>query len=255
MSTEAGGGVDAAPGDARRDRAGPALGAAAAAVVSLVGMQLGRALPKTACPSGSDGRHGVERRRHALAVVTVRFRDRHAERHAAGICDTVALRARAPAVRRVRPRRAAPLLAAMDWLPCAARDQSDSPPRCRRSSRTRCNASHTPALYQSRRRRQHVIPRQPNPSRGSISQGIPERSTNTIPRRASRSQQRGRPPFGFAGSSGSRGASAVWSPKGVASTLSERAIGIAMPGPPLGRRSPSERLSLSAVTLSSRVLR
>ena len=102
-----------------------------------------------------------------------------------------------------------PFFAATDAESMAARDQSSSPARCRRSSRIRCNSSHTPAFCQSRRRRQHVIPEQPKTSRGSISQGMPERSTNTIPRSASRSEHRGRPPFGFGGSSGNSGATAA----------------------------------------------
>ena len=52
----------------------------------------------------------------------------------------------------------------------------------------------TPAPCQLRRRRQHVIPG-PHPSCcGSICQGIPLRSTKTMPVRHARSETRGRPP-------------------------------------------------------------
>ncbi len=95
--------------------------------------------------------------------------------------------------------------APMDAASIEARDHSSAPAPSSRSSRTRCSRSHIPAARQSRSR-QHVIPEQPNTSRGSISHGTPERRTKTNPRRASRSGTRGRPPFGLAGPSGSSGA-------------------------------------------------
>ena len=64
--------------------------------------------------------------------------------------------------------------------------------------------------------RSGVMPVQPNRSRGSIAQAMPERSTNTMPSKAARSSprssHRARPPFGFGGSSGSRSATAAHSP-------------------------------------------
>jgi hypothetical protein len=54
----------------------------------------------------------------------------------------------------------------------------------------------TPARCQSRRRRQHVIPDPHSSSCGSICQGIPLRSTKTMPVRHARSETRGRPPLG-----------------------------------------------------------
>src|ERR1700722_19039757 len=62
-----------------------------------------------------------------------------------------------------------------------------------------------PALFQSRRRRQQVMPL-PHPiSFGRYSQGIPVRRTNRIPVSTARSGFGGRPPRGFGRSVGSRG--------------------------------------------------
>src|SRR5215213_973212 len=77
-----------------------------------------------------------------------------------------------------------------------ARDQSiRSAPRIRASS-SACTRVQTPAACQSRSRRQQVMP-QPQPiSRGSISHGIPDFSTNRMPVSAGRFSTAGRPPFG-----------------------------------------------------------
>ena len=135
------------------------------------------------------------------------------ERRALCVDDEVALCARAPPVRGVRAdlraRRRLPPFAGMDALSIEARLQSSSSAAARRSSSTRCSSPSTPAACQSRSRRQHVMPVQPNASRGSIAHGMPDRSTNTMPSRAVRSSQRGRPPFGFGGSAGSSGSTAA----------------------------------------------
>jgi hypothetical protein len=74
------------------------------------------------------------------------------------------------------------------------------------SRSTWCSLRQTPAWYQSRSLRQHVIPL-PHPiSAGKYSQGMPVFSTNRIPVSAARSDTRGRPPLGFGGSGGSSGA-------------------------------------------------
>src|SRR5215208_16566 len=86
-----------------------------------------------------------------------------------------------------------------------ARSQSIWSASPRRSRRTRCSFSHTPASCHSFKRRQQVIP-DPQPiSFGSISQGIPLFSTKTMPVRAARSSMRGLPPWGFGGSGGRSG--------------------------------------------------
>ena len=74
------------------------------------------------------------------------------------------------------------------------------------SRSTWCSLRQTPAWYQSRSLRQHVIPL-PHPiSAGKYSQGMPVFSTNRIPVSAARSDTRGRPPLGLGGSGGSSGA-------------------------------------------------
>lgn len=122
------------------------------------------------------------------------------------IGENVALRSRLAPIGRVRARRRAPLLAAIDALSRAARLKSIPFWRPSRLRSACCRRFHTPTLCQSRKRRQQVIP-EPQPiSRGSSSHGVPERSTNRIPVSAARSDVRGRPPFGLARSGGSNGA-------------------------------------------------
>ena len=58
----------------------------------------------------------------------------------------------------------------------------------------RWSRRHTSRRWQSRRRRQHVMP-QPHPSsRGNVSHGIPLRCTKRMPVSTARSGRRGRPP-------------------------------------------------------------
>ncbi len=79
----------------------------------------------------------------------------------------------------IRP--VAALLAAIGALSRDARLKSMPFWRPSRSRSACCGRSHTSAFRQSRKRRQQVIP-EPQPiSRGSNSQGVPERGTNKIP--------------------------------------------------------------------------
>jgi hypothetical protein len=64
----------------------------------------------------------------------------------------------------------------------------------------------TPASFQSRSRRQHVMPLPQPISWGSISQGMPLLKTKRMPVRAARSGTGGRPPFGLRRRFGSSGA-------------------------------------------------
>ncbi len=204
--------LDAAAGDARRDRPLATFGSAAAVVVGLVGVEPLRAATGSA-PAAPHARDDVEDGGQHAAVVAVGPAQLEAERRAAGVDHDVALCARTASVRGVRAdlrvRRRAPPFAGMDALSIEARLQSSASAAARRSSSTRCSSPSTPAACQSRSRRQHVMPVQPNASRGSIAHGMPDRSTNTIPSRAVRSSQRGRPPFGFGGSAGSSGSTAA----------------------------------------------
>lgn len=74
------------------------------------------------------------------------------------------------------------------------------------SSSNNCQVlSQTPAICQSRNRRQQVIPHPQPISCGSSSHWMPVRKTKRMPVRAARSGIRGRPPLGLAGSGGKSG--------------------------------------------------
>ena len=196
--------VDAASGDPRGDAPPPSGPAAAVKVVGLVGVEFGRPSARAA-HALPDRRHRVDQGGEAPAVVLVRRTERKGERDAVRVGENVALGGGLAAVGRVRARRLAPLLAENEALSSAARDQSTAFARPSRSSSTRWSLAQTPACCQSRSRRQQVIP-DPQPiSRGSRSQPMPVRSTNTMPSRQARSGTRGRPPLGLGGSGGRSG--------------------------------------------------
>ena len=211
MPPELGRGLHAAACDPRDDRAGPAFVPTPAMVVGLGplprkgiaardvpkrSMELVGPLAGPPARARPHARNGVERRCERHAVMAVRARQRHAERRAPAVGAAMPLRARTAPIRRVRTDRLAPLPAPMDAASKEARDPSSSPARSSRSNSTRCRRSPTPAvrhgartdgaprLTQSRRRRQHVMPEQPNTSRGSLSHGRPVRRTNTLIPRA-----------------------------------------------------------------------
>lgn len=179
--------------------------AAFVVVVPLVGMQLFRPL-SGASPAASQRRNGIDHLFEHHAVVPVGSSQFDSQRDALAVDDEVPFAARLTAIGWVRSHFGAPFLAG--WLAesSEALDQSILSAWWRRSSKRWWSFSQTPASCQSRRRRQQVIP-EPQPiSGGSISQGMPERSTKMIPVRAARSDRRGLPPFGLGGSGGKRGA-------------------------------------------------
>ena len=121
------------------------------------------------------------------------------------------LAARPAAVGRVRAAELAPFWAGTDALSSEHRPQSIAFAVPSRSSSTRWSLAHTPALCQSRKRRQQVMP-QPQPiSWGSIAQGMPLWSTNRMPASALRSSTGGRPPFGLGRCGGNSGATTAHS--------------------------------------------
>lgn len=175
-------------------------------IVGLVGVQLARPAARATAAARAHRRDGVECGGQLRAVVGIRPCQDDTERCAAGIDDEVALRARLAAVCRVRAGRRPPFLAGMLALSSAARPQSSCPALSSRSSRARCRAIHTPAICQSRSRRQHDMP-EPQPiSCGRYSHGRPVRRTNRMPASAARSGIGGRPPFGRGRAGGSSGA-------------------------------------------------
>ena len=196
--------LDAAACDPVFDPAPEAGATTAAVIVGLVGMQFVRPATRSARLAW-DGWHCVKQVLEEPAVVSVGAGQQESERDAAPVRDKVALGACLAAVRWVRPRSGAPLFAAMDALSMQARLQSIRSAWRRRRSSSRCSRSHTPVCCQSRSRRQQVIP-DPQPiSRGSISHGMPERSTKRIPLKAARGGITGRPPLGLGRSGGNSG--------------------------------------------------
>jgi hypothetical protein len=197
-------GLDASPGYARLDPTAVTGATAAPMVVGFVGVQLVRPSSRSAALA-RDMWHGIEQFLERHAVVDVGAGQQKGERDAAAICDQVAFGARPASIGRVGTSRGAPFLAAMEELSMHARLQSmRSASRSRRNS-SRCRRSQTPAACQSRSRLQHVTP-DPQPiSAGSISHGMPVRSTNRMPVNAARAGTGGRPPFGLGGAGGSSG--------------------------------------------------
>ena len=176
VAAEAIGALDAAAGDARRDRPLATFGSAAAVVAGLVGAEPLRAATGSA-PAAAHARDDVEHGGQHAAVVPVGPAQLKAERRAAGVDHEVALGARTASVRGVRAdlrvRRRAPPFAGMDALSIEARLQSSASAAARRSSSTRCRSPSTPfgatlepmagrpSPCQSRSRRQQSLPRTP----------------------------------------------------------------------------------------------
>lgn len=215
------GAVDAAPGDARRDAPCAAGLAAGCVIIGLVGMELFGPAAGTATAL-ADGAHRVQHRFQQTAVVAVGRAQANGERDAVRVDQKMTLAARAAAIGRVRAGLFAPLFAATAALSKAQRDQSMALARPSRSSSTWCSLSQIPTRCQSRSRRQQVIP-QPQPiSRGSISQGMPDLSTNRIPVSTARSETGGRPPLGRGRGGGSRGAISAHSVSGTSGLAMSR---------------------------------
>ena len=220
MATQTLAGIDPLAGDADADVAAGQRLPATRDVIGFVGMQLVR--PFAALPTGArDGRDGIEQLLENTGVVAVGAGQERGEGTATSVDHNMALRARFCAIRWVGTCLLAPLLAGMLALSSETRLQSMRSASPSRSSNVRCSRSQTPAACQSRSRRQQVMPEPQPSSGGSISQGMPDLSTKTIPVKQSRSGTRGRPPLGLDGSAGSSGATRAQS--------SSLTSGLAMP--------------------------
>lgn len=114
-------------------------------------------------------------------VVPVGLSEDDAQRNALRLDQEVVLATRLTAIGWVRSSFFPPCTARTEELSATTREKSTfSAPRSLESN-TRCRRSHTPAFCHAWSRRQQVIP-EPQPiSFGSISQGIPEMSTNKTP--------------------------------------------------------------------------
>src|SRR5207237_7593017 len=128
-----------------------------------------------------------------LAVVVVGRGLPVGQRRAMPLDQDVIFRAGLAAIGRIGAGLGPPLLArrlALSRLPRLQSIRSASPSR---SSNRVCSRCQTLARFQSRSRRQQVIPLPQPISRGKYSQGRPVFSTNRIPVSAARSGTRGRP--------------------------------------------------------------
>lgn len=191
-------------GNARGDPPLPQCLATGSAGIGFVGMQFGGAFARsTAFPL--QGRDRIHQLFQQANVMHIGSGMADYQGNSLSFGHNMALRPRFAAIRRIGPGSFAPRGAGTLAESRLARDQSMYPAWESRSSRMRWSCSHTPAVCQSRNRRQQVIPLPQPSSWGSSSQGIPVRSTNKIPVKAARSGIRGLPPFDLEGSGGRRG--------------------------------------------------
>jgi hypothetical protein len=174
-------------------------------VVALVGVKLFRALARTT-RSAAHGEHAVEQVLEPLGIVLVGGTELNGEGEAPRVYQHMVLRARFAAIRRIRTGLVAPFFAGTLEASSAARDQSMAAAAWSSSSRTWCSLRQTPASFQSRSRRQQVMPLPQPISWGSISQGMPLLRTKRMPVNAARSGTGGRPPFRLRRRLGSSGA-------------------------------------------------
>ncbi len=157
-------------------------------------------------PTATHGLHAVEQVLESLGVVLVGGTELNGEGEAPRVYQHMVLRARFAAIRRIGPGLVAPFFAGTLEASSAARDQSMAEAALSSSRRIRWSLRQTPASFQSRSRRQQVMPLPQPISCGSISQGMPLLRTKRIPVSAARSGTGGRPPLGLRRRFGSSGA-------------------------------------------------
>jgi len=124
------------------------------------------------------------------------------QRGALAVNNQMALRAVFAPIRGIRACFRPPKSARTEQLSIAETDQSIASAMPNSSSRACHIFCQTPAVCQSRSRRQQVMPLPQPISRGRYSQGVPVLRTNRIPVRQARSVTLGRPPLGLGGSGG-----------------------------------------------------
>jgi len=233
VTTEPGGGVEAGAGDPRGDVSATERVASGAAMVGLVGVELGWTSARSAT-GALDGWDGVDGSEEHRPLVDVGGRLKARQRDALTIAHQMILRSWLAAIGRVRPHglgRRPPFftpLAGIVELSMLARLQSIRSASPRRSSSVRCSSCQTPAACQSRSRRQQVIPLPQPIACGRYSHWIPVFNTNTMPVRQARSGTRGRPTFFFGRGGGINGA--------TTSHNSSLTSGLAMQQTPHARR-------------------
>lgn len=196
-----------AAGDSRHDASGSDLVAVDVVVVAAVGEERVGLAAWSSDPA-SDGRDRVEQGQKLGDVVAVTSGQQDGERGAVSVGDEVVFRA-CPAPVDRRGARVLPPFSALTWEESTTqRDQSRREAAFSSASRTSWSRCQTPASFQSRRRRQQVMP-EPKPSSwGRYSHWMPVCSTYRIPHSTSRSGNALRPGYrkrrSRCGSSGSR---------------------------------------------------
>lgn len=164
------------------------------ASISPVSLHRIGALAGTTCFAAHSGNR-QEQGLQLPAVMHVGGGDLGAQRNALGIGAKMMFAARFAAVRRVGPRLKPPKTARTLLESTTARDQSIRWLTCKRHNNSRWSFSHTPALCQSRSRRQQVMPLPQPSSKGKSCQAMPLLSTKRIPVSAARSETGLRPGY------------------------------------------------------------
>jgi hypothetical protein len=147
----------------------------------------------------------VYKRDCLLGVMDVRSSMDQRQRRALAIAHNMPFRAIFAAIRGIWAGSRPPKTARTEQLSKITLSQSIVSASPSLSSRISQTFSQTPALCQSRSRRQQVIPLPQPSSWGKYSQGQPVRATNRMPVSAARFGTRGRPPLGLGLYRGSKG--------------------------------------------------
>jgi len=173
-------------------------------VITTVAQYAIRTMP-WASPLSLQSWDGINQCEGLLRVIAIGPRELNGQRNSASIANQMALAAQLGPVGGIRSRLPPPKTARIELPSTTVRDQSISPQRASQSSKEKWISCQMPASCQSRNRRQQVMP-EPQPSScGSISHGMPLRSTKRIPVKQARSGKRGLPPLGLRGEGGSSG--------------------------------------------------
>lgn len=178
--------LNASSGNPADDAPLPQIGSASLEVVAFVCVQLGWSFTGTPWQA-SNRRNRVHTPLEHLGVVPVRAADQDHQRDASGIYDDVSFGAELASVRGVRARFLAPRGLGTEESSMLARLQSIWLCSRKRISMAWCNCSQTPATFQSRRRRQQVMPLPYPRGWGRSSHEMPVCSTNRMPLRAASS--------------------------------------------------------------------
>lgn len=202
--------LDAFAGDAILDASALEVGTAPRVVITFVRMQL---LGPAAAPAALAAHRWqcVNQLIEHHRVMAVGSGDAKDQRDALAVRDDVALAAEFAPVRGVGARIRAPRGLGTLAPSTLARLKSSLSALRSSSSNARCRRCHTPAACQSRSRLQQVMPLPKPSSWGRCSQGVPVRSTNRRPFKASSSLSRGLPPLGEGFAAGSNGSSLLYS--------------------------------------------